>query len=178
LVYDGFWADGLEGSPDNMNATKVQISAAASRPAAALNGVVHLATDTGVISEDNGATWDTRGYIDLVGPAAAISHIKTGSYTGDGATSQAITGVGFAPKFLFISLRLTSESSQAAQAVLFTGTTIVDDSANGGAIGLPVPTFLENAVLSLDADGFTVDDNGTDRNPNTSTIVYNYVALG
>jgi hypothetical protein len=184
VVYDGFWAAGLEGSPDNMNATKVQISAAGSRPAAAKNGVVHIATDTGVISEDNGSSWDIRGYVDVAGPGTAIAKIKTGSYTGDGATSLAITGVGFTPKLVMISKRLTTDGSLGDRMVIFTTNVIMDDAAAGGAITINISGgndacgFDTNAIIALGSDGFTVDDNGTDDDPNATAIVYNYYCIG
>lgn len=180
MVYDGFWADGLEGSPDNMNATKVQISAAGSRPAAGLNGVVHIATDTGAISEDNGSTWDVRGYVASVGPGTVICHIKTGTYTGDGATSLAITGVGFAPKFVMVSKRQTSFANLGAQEFMISTDQIVDDGASGGgfSFGGGQTAFYENAIIALGADGFTVDDAGTDLSPNKASVVYNYLCLG
>jgi len=99
--------------------------------------------------------------------------MKTGTYTGDGSESHAITGVGFRPKEVTIYQHHTSEggtevyvkSDQMATTYCIrfraTDTNVVDD-----------------CVLSLDADGFTVDDAGSDTNPNKDTRVYDYVAFG
>ena len=104
----------------------------------------------------------------------------TGSYTGDGATSQAITGIGFQPKYLRIWERLTSAG---AGALFETTDTIVDDNAAGGAIEVVTAwgngvRFVINAIISLDSDGFSVDDAGSDSHPNKNSTVYNYLAMG
>jgi hypothetical protein len=47
-----------------------------------------------------------------------------------------------------------------------------DDGGNGR------DSYSANNIISLDADGFTVDDNSGDADPNANTIVYNFVAFG
>ena len=63
MPYQGFWTEGLIGSPDNMNAGLLQRDIFANRPAAALAGVAFIASD--IVDEtlyrDNGSTWDTIG---------------------------------------------------------------------------------------------------------------------
>jgi len=107
-----------------------------------------------------------------------INRTKTGEYTGDGTTSMAVTGIGFAPTTLKIWRRETVDN--AATVMLETTTEIMDDNAAGGAVASistdPEHRFLTDSIISLDADGFTVDDAGTDRDPNTSGVVYNYKA--
>ena len=100
---------------------------------------------------------------------------KTGTYTGDGTESQAITGIGFLPKALFITERRTSGGD--AVDPYFVTNEIVDDNASGGVIDLGNSKFETDKVLSLDADGFTVDDNGSDEHPNESGTIYNYYAV-
>jgi hypothetical protein len=182
MVYSGFWAADVEGTPDNQNAGLVQYDTAGNRPAAAKEGVLFFATDTGELSRDNGSSWDSLGFIDSAGPFDQVAHIATGTYTGDGATSQAITGVGFQPKYVLISKRQTSGANYADREVVFTTDVIVDDSASGMAIQIAnasnTTQGVENAIISLDADGFTVDDSGADADPNANTIVYNYLAIG
>lgn len=109
----------------------------------------------------------------------AAARIATGSYTGDGATSLAITGLGFAPKFVWINQRQTSSGS--ATVSVFTHSAIIDDNANGGAIKIVAAgtqTFEADAIIALGSDGFTVDDAGTNAHPNVSGTVYNFVAIG
>ena len=109
--------------------------------------------------------------------------MKTGSYTGDGATSLAVTGVGFKPKYVRIWPRTTADNTSLT--IYETTDVIIDDNASGMAIrvtaiiGSNVASYTEiDAVISLDSDGFTVDDQGTDSHPNTSGTVYNYLVLG
>lgn len=102
--------------------------------------------------------------------------IKTGTYTGDGTTSQGITGVGFQPKYVRIWPQRSAQD--AGMKVLETTDTIVDDNANGGAFLEDGNLFKTNRITSLDVDGFTVDDDGANLPPNKSGQVYNYMALG
>ena len=106
------------------------------------------------------------------------ARIATGTYTGDDSTSQAITGIGFPPKYVRIWIRLTVENS--AEEIFETTDTIVDDNASGGTVRDRAAdvNFKINQIIALGADGFTVDDGGTNGNPNTAGTVYNYLALG
>lgn len=113
----------------------------------------------------------------------ASAQIYTGTYTGDGATSQGVTGVGFQPKYVLITQRQTSDGANFQdKGVIWTTDVIVDDNASGYAINqaqASTPTKGHiNAIISLDADGFTVDDNGGDTHPNQNTAVYNFLAIG
>lgn len=116
---------------------------------------------------------------DDLGGDGGVVRIKTGTYTGDGTTSQGIIGIGFAPIYVKIWRRETVDNT--ALTLFETIPEIMDDNASGGAILHDGPTdhsFQTNKIISLDSDGFTVDDDGADANPNTNTIVYNYMALG
>ncbi len=105
-----------------------------------------------------------------------LCRIKTGTYTGDGTEGQAITGVGFTPKYVKIWDHITSEVDQEIFEKL--------DQSWGNFIvqhGI-IPTHehrsLPDKINSLDADGFTVDDAGGDAAPNRDTNSYDYLALG
>jgi hypothetical protein len=106
--------------------------------------------------------------------------IATGTYTGDGATSQAITGVGFTVKYLIITPVGTDEASAV---VLWTSDTIIDNDGDGMAI-LEDPSnaaehsYADNAIIALGSDGFTVDDAGADKHPNKASTTYDYIAFG
>lgn len=109
----------------------------------------------------------------------SICRLKTGTYTGDGATSQAITGVGFQPKYVKIWQKIISDGT--AGRIYETTDTIIDDIAAGAAwfhTGAGGHTVESNTIISLDADGFTVDDNGADDPPNANGAAYNYLCLG
>ena len=58
-----------------------------------------------------------------------------------------------------------------------TNTAIIDDNAAGGTV-VAGTTFRDNEIISLDTDGFTVDDDGADAHPNKNSSVYSYMALG
>lgn len=110
-----------------------------------------------------------------------VARIKTGTYTGDGATSQAITGVGFKPKYVRLWERTTTDGS----GIWFGETTeqIIDDNAAGGSISYEATwsnagQFRTNEIISLDTDGFTVDDDGADAHPNKNSSTYSYIAIG
>ena len=106
--------------------------------------------------------------------------MKTGSYTGDGTTSQPITGIGFKPQYVRIYEK--EIVTNTAISMFETTAEIMDDNADGGAIvsatADPEHRFFANKIISLDDDGFTVDDSGADESPNKSSQLYNYWALG
>ena len=109
-------------------------------------------------------------------PTSAVRRIKTGTYTGDGTTGQAITGIGFQPKYVKIWVRLVSEAEQYIFEKM-------DDSWGDYCIYESIVAgsehrSLDNRINSLDADGFTVDDDAGDAHPNANGRVYSYLALG
>jgi len=115
----------------------------------------------------------------------ATANIATGTYTGDGTTSQAITGVGFTVKYLRIVFRATTGAPIQAHGEMWTTDIIVDNHAGGLAYSetnvgdaTGVPATLESAIIALGSDGFTVDDQGTNDHPNTQSATYEYVAIG
>ena len=94
-------------------------------------------------------------------------------YDGQGGT-QAITGLGFRPKVLLIYKRINN-----SDAGLWIKTD--KDSAYLGFVNFLVGkwTWAAGYIVSLDADGFTVFDNGTTTTVNdASTASYDYIALG
>lgn len=111
------------------------------------------------------------------GTATALGcRIKTGTYTGDGTVGQAIAGVGFRPKFLNIWPHPVGEGTSNLDQKLDQGW--ADFNFDHLIVALNEHGIHDNRINSLDADGFTVDDNGGDETPNTDTVVYDYLALG
>ena len=103
-----------------------------------------------------------------------VCRINTGTYTGDGTVGQAIAGVGFAPKFVWIWVHPTAEGSTPHMVKLDQtwgdySFTMIRSVGNN---------VWDNRINSLDADGFTVDDDGANNHPNTNGVVYDYLALG
>lgn len=110
---------------------------------------------------------------------ANSANITTGTYTGDGTESQSITGVGFEPKYVKIWPR---ETGSANDTVYETTDTIIDDNATNDQSWRHLSggghDTRANKIISLDSDGFTVDDAGADNHPNANGQVYNYVCIG
>jgi len=101
--------------------------------------------------------------------------IKTGIYTGDGAATKVITGVGFTPKYLII-LRHGDYIWNFAQKN-------DQDGANTLFHVVPVTSqwsWWADHIISFDADGFTVGDGsaGPENIVNVNLNVYTYIALG
>lgn len=108
---------------------------------------------------------------------AASARFATGTYSGDGTESQAITGVGFQVVYLIIVERETADAQ--GMTVIWTTDTIIDDNAAGMAVRVTTAaTSAINAIIALGADGFTVDDNAVDDDPNKNGVTYNYIAFG
>ena len=104
----------------------------------------------------------------------AASKIATGTYTGDGAATQAITGVGFRPKLVIIYRPLDSGNTPGFKIDADTTSALYYRTALTSYI------YQDDAIISLDADGFTVGDS-TPIFINTFNVnaqVYTYTAWG
>ena len=108
-----------------------------------------------------------------INPASNITRCFTGSYTGDGNATKAITGVGFPPKFLKINAQASSVSS-SFEKTNQDGTKCAYDQ--GGAW-----YYEDDYVISLDANGFTVGDGtggSSAEHANKLNRVYTVIAYG
>lgn len=99
----------------------------------------------------------------------------TGTYTGNGAATQAITGVGFQPKLVMIYQQVAvTEDVYIKTDQDGTRTKFYD---GGGADW----EWRDDMIISLDADGFTVGD-GTGWpsgwSPNIAAAVCTYICWG
>jgi len=90
--------------------------------------------------------------------------IKHGSYTGDGSTPRAITGIGFAPDLVIVKNVGVSTNSQ----IRFAG------QSTSGSLDMAGNQARSQGILSLDADGFTV---GSDTSVNYSGHLCVYLAI-
>ena len=102
--------------------------------------------------------------------------MATGTYTGDGAATQAIIGVGFQPTLVFI-IKLVLNTANLDSPAKKTD----QDGANAYVWQKTTAEWRYGAdhIISLDADGFTVGD-GTPLGVNTLNILnraYNYVCF-
>ena len=103
--------------------------------------------------------------------------LATGTYTGDGAATQAILGVGFQPQAVYIYPQVDVTVGPAFKT---------DQNAGGLAYLMDSPTgpdqwrWQTDEIISLDADGFTVGD-GTPLARNDFNVlgrIYTYIAFG
>ena len=112
----------------------------------------------------------------------------TGSYTGDGATSMQVTGLGITPKYIKIWVRHTTNSDVVG--ALETADVIIDDIAAGAGINITgsldggfgnnstTGDIVDDTVIAVGSGFFTVDDNGGDVHPNKNGTVYNFMTIG
>jgi hypothetical protein len=123
---------------------------------------------------------DGTAYIDALADGVtlggdAICKIKTGTYTGDGTISQSITGVGFAPLAVYIHAVVAAGGPYEDLWSKWANTS----GSLAWVLGADGNHYLvDNGLISLDADGFTVDDGANDGYPNTNLQVFEYLALG
>lgn len=96
-----------------------------------------------------------------------VDEIDTSSYTGNGAASRSITGVGFEPDYAIVRAFNTS----GAQREGVQKSTAVPDPFSGPFTGT---AGINNGITALQADGFQLDNNA---NVNNNTTPYAYVAF-
>jgi hypothetical protein len=96
-----------------------------------------------------------------------VDEIDTSSYTGNGAASRNITGVGFQPDYVIVRAFNTGgtqrEGVQKATAVPDPGSGLFTATAG-----------ITNGITDLQSDGFSL---GNDANVNNNTTPYAYVAF-
>ena len=105
------------------------------------------------------AFWSTyQSEQNVVDRLKALSFGKAaiGTYTGDAAATKAITGVGFSPKAVIIYEMVTNKNIILKST--FDGTKSFVQP-NGGA-----SLYVDDQVISLDTDGFTVGDGSVNSN--------------
>jgi hypothetical protein len=96
-----------------------------------------------------------------------VDEMDTSSYTGNGAASRSITGVGFQPNYVIV--RSTNTSGTAREGIQ--KSTAVPDPASG-TFGTAAAT--NTGITALQSDGFQL---GNDANVNNNTTPYAYVAF-
>jgi len=103
---------------------------------------------------------------------ATFNRMTTGTYTGDGAATQAIAGVGFTPRFVIIYRQDVVNKTP--------GWKIDQDGVFCGLLNTDTWIYADDMIISLDVDGFTVGDGtGYGLNAfNVVTIVYTYICFG
>jgi hypothetical protein len=112
------------------------------------------------------------------------SHIATGVYTGNGATSfAAITDLDFTPSYVKIWESTTGNPSPEIETheatIYMTGTTSKDHTTiHEDSLSESHISGGGNRILSMESGGFTVADGAADGHPNKNSQVYYYLAIG
>jgi len=101
--------------------------------------------------------------------AADLARIKIGTYFGDGNSTQEITGVGFEPDAVFVF----PHAGGAAYTECWVKTSGMGTYAKEFK---EHSNWWEDIIISLDEDGFTVGDGGSNV-LNTSGRTYSYIAI-
>ncbi len=103
----------------------------------------------------NGTTYTWQAF------KADASVLKLGSYTGNGAATQGVTGVGFTPEYAAV-LPTSAQRANQRYAGMTRGFQFDND------------TGTTTRIASLDADGFSV---GNSAEANTNGTVYHYITF-
>ena len=110
-----------------------------------------------------------------IGPNAAEQaddYFNTVLYTGDGTSSNAITGVGFQPDWVAIKNRSNARSGINYDVIRGVNSDLRWDSTAAE------DTSVTNQLLSFDADGFTVGDKNNLNGNNETIVAWNWKAGG
>jgi len=111
-------------------------------------------------------------------------YVETGTYTGNGSTSQTINLADSSLKIKMLWTFVRSTSDNARNDIFFTTDTIVDDIATYGAAlrfydgNAVIPYQQQQRIRSVSTGSFVVDDRSADYHPNKNGQVYNYIAFG
>jgi hypothetical protein len=98
---------------------------------------------------------------------------KLGTYTGDVAATKAIIGLGFRPKAVIVYEQVTNKAV-IIKSNLDTTKALVLAHA-GESVG---HLYVDDIIITLDADGFTVGDGTGTANYANEAQAYIYLAFG
>ena len=120
------------------------------------------------------------GGSDIEWAAPTAAGTAAGTYTGDGSTSLAVTGLGFTPKWVKIWHLTASghqvyatETTASIMATTSDKRSVLTHSGNVNETSL-----VDNAIIALSSGSFSVDDAGSDSHPNKNGETYHYIAVG
>lgn len=133
---------------------------------------------TANLFQDGSSTYDVSkaiAGITTVNQSRLGSALFSGTYTGDGSTSLAISGWQFDTRHVNVWQRRTSA---AATFAMETTDQIVDDAGAGAAVLVDTGFVLLDRIVSLGFGQFVVSDGGGDFAPNQLGVVYNFLAEG
>jgi hypothetical protein len=91
------------------------------------------------------------------------SRIKLGTYSGNGAATQAITGVGFQPNLVLVCPSHVNYDSWLKLETMGINAKAISET-----------NYTNNVIISFDVNGFTVGNSGY---INVTGVVYHYLAI-
>ena len=97
-------------------------------------------------------------------------YFNTKLYTGDGSTSNSITGVGFQPDWIWIKKRNSSASHRLVDSIRGVQKHLASDNTDADV--------TQNSVMSFDTDGFTVGDSAGTNGSSDTFASWNWLASG
>lgn len=100
----------------------------------------------------------------------SLPRLKIGTYTGDGAATKAITGVGFKPTLLIVYAQVAAKAVGIKTSQDTTSAFILVSNA--------ASLYNDDLIISLDTDGFTVGDGTGTANHMNLAQAYAYIAFG
>lgn len=148
--------------------------------------VSHVSTEAGIVhifmadvlpaAEETALNVRIELHTTAIIQEALPAKIATGTYTGDGTTSQLInTG----KKFQIIYARSWQRKVPSGTLTpIETMDEMIDDDVGGGAYDVRFSRFEAERFIALGVGTFTVGDEGGDAHPNASGQIYNYLVLG
>jgi hypothetical protein len=115
------------------------------------------------------------------GATALHTHSVVGTYTGDGGTTHAITGLTGTPKLVLIWRSVASAVAWVDRDFIGTTSSMVNNHGSGLAWSINKqatgPSWVTDSIIAVGAGNFTVDDGGSDAHPNKSSQVYEYFVV-
>jgi hypothetical protein len=146
----------------------LEISTTAGQAQANLRGGVFAR----VLTANTGAGTRCLAYVNVMPDPASI---VTGTYTGNAAATQAITGLGFKPRALLVFVAGTGGQQGFALKTDRSSTTFSYAPFVSG--GSPAGN-TDDLIRSLDADGFTIGDGtGSTNILNAAGVTMQFIAL-
>jgi len=95
-------------------------------------------------------------------------YFNTKLYTGDGTTSNSITGVGFQPDWIWIKKRNSIASHRLLDSIRGVQKHLASDNTDA--------EVTQNSVMSFDTDGFTVGDSAGTNGSSDTFASWNWLA--
>lgn len=152
----------------------LELSTTAAQAQASVQGAIFAR----VLTANTGAGTRCLAYVNV---ESYIPTIVTGTYTGNGGTTQAITGLGFKPRMVQV-YRQNSSGGVVGGVFQKTdrdgSTNAITIIARNTGIDTTYAVYSNDAIRSLDSDGFTVGDttDNSTNHTNLSATTYTFIA--